>query len=335
MFLSKRKNGFYYIYFDDIEGKRKAVSTKSKIKKEAIKFLSSFKLNLEEKQNNRVNDILLKEFIWEYLKYSESMHTWKTTSTYKTTFNSLIEIVGNVKLSSITQNILSDFINSKLRNSSVYVARKDLINLKASFNWGKNNNYILTNPANCIKRIIPPQKLPLFFSKEEFSSLLEVIDDEEFKSFVVFAVMTGMRRNEIIYLQWSQIDESRQQVMLDNQVFITKSKKVRVVYLNKIAMEILARKNRTSSFVFTFNDKPFKEDYVTKHFKAYIKKLNVNQKLHLHNLRHTHASWLVQSGVPILNVSVLMGHADLKTTQIYSHLRDSDLKKNTAELINY
>ena len=71
--------------------------------------------------------------------------------------------------------------------------------------------------------------------------------------------------------------------------------------------------------------------YLSQMMGEYIEAAEINPKLNFHSLRHTFASWLVQKGVSIYEVSKLLGHADIKTTQIYAHLRSDDLKKCCGE----
>lgn len=65
-----------------------------------------------------------------------------------------------------------------------------------------------------------------------------------------------------------------------------------------------------------------------------MRKTSLNFKLNLHSLRHTFASWLVQRGVSIYEVSKLLGHSDIKITEIYSHLRAEDLRTSVNQLSN-
>ena len=70
----------------------------------------------------------------------------------------------------------------------------------------------------------------------------------------------------------------------------------------------------------------FNNDYVTKNFKKAVRKAELNDKVHFHTLRHSFASRLVQRGASIYVVKELLGHTDVTTTQIYSHLEQSNLK---------
>ena len=93
-------------------------------------------------------------------------------------------------------------------------------------------------------------------------------------------------------------------------------------------MQILNKRETCSdgSLVFTTNNEKFNQVHVSQRFKKYVLKSKLNPSLRFHSLRHTFASWLVQKGVSIYQVSKLLGHSDIKTTQIYAHLRNEDLQ---------
>ncbi|MHB9012514.1 MAG: tyrosine-type recombinase/integrase [Ignavibacteriaceae bacterium] len=334
MFLSKRK-GIYQIYYEGSNGKRTSVSTKTKYKSEALNYLSEFSNKIKEDNRKGFISISLKDFRFEYLKYSESYHTWRTTLTYKTTFNSLLDYFGNVPLTELIKKKIEEYIQYKIRNVSLYCARKDLINIKASLNWGLQNNYLIENPSKDIKRIKTPEILPKFFSKVEFQKLLDIIDKTDLKDLVIFAVNTGLRQSELLNLRFKQINFNDKSVILDNQGHITKSKKVRTVPLNDIALNIIHKRyaGDLNNVVFTLEGSPIKQDFIVHKFKKYVRLAEINPKLNFHSLRHTFASWLVQKGVSIFKVSKLLGHADVTTTQIYAHLNNEDLK-GSVDLLN-
>ncbi|MFZ1288897.1 MAG: site-specific integrase [Melioribacteraceae bacterium] len=334
MYLSKHKSGIYYIYYNSSDGCRSKVSTKTKNKKDAVKVFKSFNIN-SIKKNKIPSSIKLKDLIWKFLIYSENYHTWKTTLQYKTTFNFLIKFLGNVSISAIKTFQIDEFVQHRIRKVSLHAGRKDLINIKAAFNWGTKMEIIESNPAKNLKRINPPEKLPMFFTKDEYDKLIEVIDNPILKSIVEIAVNTGMRQMEILSLRWSQVNLKDNFVILNNQNHITKGKKVRTIPLNNKCINVFEEllKSKTCEFIFNLNGKQIKQDYVVKNYKRYLKKVEINPKLNFHSLRHTFASWLVQKGVSIYQVSKLLGHADIKTTEIYAHLRAEDLRES-VEMLN-
>jgi len=327
MFLSKRKNGIYYIFYDKQNGNKTCKSTGTKLKSEALKFLSRFELELSKRVELNYKQISLKNFAFQFLKHSESIHSTKTTRDYKQTFIFMQRYFNNPNLETLTTKQINEYLQQRIEFSSIYQGRKDLINLKSAFNFAVKNNYILSNPCNAISRIKTPEKQPLYFSKVELDKFLLSIDNDDFKDLVLLATNTGLRQMELLTLTKEQIDLNSGIITLDNRTHITKSRKIRVIPLNATAKEILS-KRITLTPIFTFT-----ADKTIKLMQKYREKAEIRNELSFHSLRHTFASWLVQKGVPILNVSKLLGHSDVKTTQIYAHVSNSELM-NSVEMLN-
>ena len=68
------------------------------------------------------------------------------------------------------------------------------------------------------------------------------------------------------------------------------------------------------------------ESYLTHKFTDYARVAGLKRKLHFHSLRHTYASWLVQSSTPLAEIQKLLGHSSVVTTQIHSHLEEEHLR---------
>ncbi|MCH7963152.1 MAG: site-specific integrase [Bacteroidetes bacterium] len=337
MYLSKRINGYYYIYYKDKYGKHQGISTKSKLKSDALEFLTNFKSELKKKEHQKVIPILLDAFRKEFLKHSEAIHSPKTTKTFITTFRYLQEFLGNISLAEIKEKDIKAYIDNRITSASVYQARKDLINLSSCFNWSISEGYILTNPCKNVPKVKVPQKMPVFFSRKEFNKLLEVIDNQDLKDLITFAVNTGCRQMELLTAEWNQVNFEQSLLILDNHNHVTKSKKIRSIPLNKTAVEVLLRRKELNSYnqnIFIHKGRALIPKRVQNNFRIYIKVAGLNPKLNFHSLRHTFASWLVQMGVSIYEVSKLLGHSNIKTTEIYSHLRTEDLMKSVNLLNN-
>jgi len=336
MFLSKRSNGFWYIFYENRYGKRTCLSTKSKLKSDALKFLSNLQDELRSRKSERMIPISLSDFRFHFLKYSESIHSEKTTKVFKTTFKFLINYFGNLQLQDLTINKINDFLQYRLNTSSIYAARKDLINLSSALSKAVIENYLLENPCKKIKRIKIPEKQPLFFTEPDYQVLLKSIDVPIFRDLIGFAVNTGLRQMEILTLEWNQVNFIHNYIILDNRNHTTKSKKIRTIPLNLSALQILVRRkqSRISELIFTVNGTMLKQQFISRTFKKYVLKSGLNSKLNFHSLRHTFASWLVQRGVSIYEVSKLLGHSDVRVTEIYSHLRTEDLMRSVNLLNN-
>lgn len=336
MFLSKLSSGIYHIYYVQSNGKKTKVSAKTKIKSEALKFMVSLQRQLEEneKKSNLI-EIKLKRFIFEYLKTAETALTDKTMECYKCTLKSFLNFTGDVDLLEINVQKVQRYLHNKVVKSSVYQARKDRICLSSAFNWAVKNSYLESNPCEDIPQFRIPEKQPFYYSYTDYDNLLNVIDNQDIKDIVVFAVNTGLRQMELLKLQWAQIDFENKYVILDNRLHLTKGKRVRTIPLNSKALEVLKSRyvNTTSKNVFLFQDHVMTQDFISRQFKKYVISAKLNNKLNFHSLRHTFATWLVKKGAPIYEVSKLLGHANIKTTEIYSHINPEDLR-GSIDLLN-
>jgi len=178
--------------------------------------------------------------------------------------------------------------------------------------------------------------MPVFFSREDFNKLISVIDNQDLKDLIIFALHTGCRQMELLTAEWNQVDFERYLLILDNRNHITKSKKIRSIPLNKTAIEVVLRRKEINSYnqkIFIHKGRELIPKRVQNNFRKYIKEASLNPKLNFHSLRHTFASWLVQRGVSIYEVSKLLGHSDIKITQVYAHLGEQDLRNSVDKLI--
>lgn len=333
MFLSKRSNGIWYIHFKDEAGKSRSVSTREKRKSDAVQFLRMFKQSEHEKRR-RVQHITLSDFKKEYLEYSKSIHTPNSRASAKSCLNEFQNIIGDKLLSQITIKDVEHFIAIK-RKKSAHTARKHFVTVSAAIKKAVDWNYIAVNPFNKVTKPKLPEVPPLFFTKSDFQKLLSVIDNENFKQFVTVAVLSGLRLSELINLKWDAIDLIGKIIHVKNtEEFTTKSKKIRQVPMNESLYRIFAGRKETAvtELVFHRNMRTLCRHYVSKKFKGYVKASGVNPKLHFHSLRHTTASWMVQSGVSLYVVQQILGHSSIKVTEKYSHLEPTQLNDAMSKI---
>jgi len=104
--------------------------------------------------------------------------------------------------------------------------------------------------------------------------------------------------------------------------------------MNDKVLNLLTGLPKQGDYVFSIQNGE-KPNYkrISKHFKRYIIETGLNEKFTFHSTRHTFASHLVQSGVSLYKVSKLLGHSNLKTTEIYAHL-DTDTLHDVVRLLD-
>lgn len=189
--------------------------------------------------------------------------------------------------------------------------------LKTMFNLAVDWGYMADNPAAKVK-----------LYSEKGNEKERVLTDEEqvrlldacppwMRPIILCAVHTGMRRGEVLSLRWDHVDFDKLTIRVDK----TKSGKPRFIDIGATLLKLLLRQrveHPKSEFVFP-NDrtgKPFVG--VWKAFHAALKAASITG-CRFHDLRHTFASRLMESGADIITVRDLLGHHDVRITQRYTH----------------
>ncbi len=332
MFLAKdNKSPFYQIvYF--VEGKRTKKSTKKKTKAEALKVLKQFEKPVVRKTVNKI--IHLSKFREEYLEYSSQSKTKSYLKSICLSFRQLTLFTGDVPLNHLSTRILDQFITSTYSRSKA-VAGLYYRTLKAAFSKAVVWEYITDNPFKKIKAPKQVESFPIFITKVELRTIVDNTEHEFIKDIIITGFYTGMRLSELTNMNWSWVDFNQNLLTVKNSNnFTTKSRKERIIPIHQRVKDILVRRystNGKSTFTFYRNSGiKLNEDFVSKQFKKAVRSANLNDNIHFHSLRHSFASALVQRGVSLYAVKELLGHENIKTTQIYSHLQ----RENLSQAVN-
>jgi integrase len=347
MFISKSSSGYYYVWFMDQRGKRKKVSTRCKRKGDAFRFLQHFREE-EYERIQKTKRILLSSFAQEYLQYAKSNLAQRTLNIHKFALNRFISLVGDIPMVSVTprhfdqyKTFRSNMTNGLRSNNSQLVkpitVNIDLRALRACFSTAVRWQLIPKNPFSGLKHMFVPQQSPVFCTKQDVERLLATINENWLKEIIVFAILTGMRRGEIVNLRWTDVNMQRRTILVaTNPTFTTKQGRRRVIPLNDTAFYLLqSRQGKgASDYVFTLNDKKIFDAWITHAFKKAVRTAKLeDDRIHFHSLRHTFASWLVQDGVSLYEVQLLLGHSSSRVTEVYSHLQP-EMRHDTVNRIH-
>ncbi len=327
MYLSKnKKSGIYYIYFRKSDGKKMRYSTRTKLKKEALKFLTTFEKELQNRKPSNI--ITLGELRKKYLASIEVTHAKSSYRHSRKCIERLIEFIGeDVNINEIKKERVESFILDIFKRAP-HSASLHLRHLKATFNKSIDWNYLKENPFRGVKLRIPENN-PVFINKEELQLIVDREGNTTLKQIYLFAFYTGLRRSEILNLTWQNIDMDNKLIKVKNtDTFSTKSGRPHVLPMAKMVEDILNALNKiNSSYIFNNNGEKFNPTYLTKSFKKCVRLSGLDDKIHFHTLRHSFASNLAQRGVNLYVIQKLLNHSKITTTQIYSHLLTENLEK--------
>ncbi|TAK27033.1 MAG: site-specific integrase [Myxococcaceae bacterium] len=177
-----------------------------------------------------------------------------------------------------------------------------------------------------------------FLLVEESHRLLQDRSEPFWVDLARFAVRTGLRRGELMALDWSRIDLARKQVEVRASIVrgvheLPKTHRVRHVPLTDDVVAMLAPRVQGHGLVFPGVDgRPLSQTAMLHGIRRLCRRTGLRQ-IGWHALRHTFASQLVMEGVPLLTVSRLMGHTTVKMTERYAHLAPSHLAEAVPVLL--
>ncbi len=216
--------------------------------------------------------------------------------------------------------------------------------------WAFDQGHLASNPLQAVRLPKRTRKVPEFLMPSELERVLSAIDahvdllkpgghvrDNEvlwLKDFILVAVGTGMRLSEVCSIRWSDVDfESGFVTVRNTETFTTKSGHERRIPLVGDALAVLERRHaerldNLDGPALTYGDgRPIVPGYASKRFKKFVRLAKVPERIKFHSLRHTCASWLTMKGVSPAIIQQVLGHADISTTMMYSHLAPDVMKR--------
>ncbi len=168
-------------------------------------------------------------------------------------------------------------------------------------------------------------KLPLVLSREDVIKMIDSANNLKHKLVIMFLYYAGLRLDEVRNIKWSDIDIDRETIHIKT----AKGDKERVVFLHKRLIEplrLFGMKEAGPIFISQRGAK-YNKRTIQQIIKSASKKAGIKKNVTPHTLRHSFATHLLESGADIRYIQQLLGHKDLKTTQIYTHVANKDIKK--------
>jgi len=220
------------------------------------------------------------------------------------------------------------------------IARK-LACLKSFFKYLLKNNFIDDNPADYVSSPKIPKKLPNFLYEDNIKNIIEFFNQpDDFEKSRERAILetlysTGIRVSELVNLNLKDIN-----LEAGTAIVFGKGKKERIVPLGSKCIEalkifikqrnqLLNKLNKTEKALFiNKNGNRLTDRGIRYIFDKHIKKLAEIEKVSPHTIRHTFATHMLNNGCDIRIVQEILGHSNLSTTQIYTHISKKKLKSD-------
>lgn len=280
----------------------------------------------------------------DYLRYLliDKNYSKNTIDSYNIDLEKFTQYFKNNDIKKITSDNLKEYIkylnNQNLNEKSI---SRNISCLKSFYKYLVIEKIVKTNVADVLYMPKIQKSLPNILSPNEVDKLLNINLKDSFsyrnKAMLELMYSSGLRVSELVDLKLQNIDFSEDIVRI-----FGKGSKERIVPIGDYAKEYLEKyineyrntmfKNGINEYVFLNNhgNKMTRQGFF-KIIKQLAKEKNINKDISPHTLRHSFASHMLKYGADLRTIQELLGHSDISTTQIYTHITNEELKHNYEE----
>ena len=236
----------------------------------------------------------------------------------------VLPIYSRVKLETITRFRLSRWLEHlQDKGLSPATCNRALFLVKYIFNCARRWGFLGESPASNVSVLPEREFQERYLSAEEARRLLRALDEEKIQQSaqaVKLLLFTGARKSEILAARWKNVDMVRRILTVP----LSKSGKKRHIPLSDAALQVLESIPRSSEWLFP---SPRKNSHIRSIYLAWDRaRTKAGLKdVRLHDLRHSFASFLVNSGCSLYEVQKILGHQNPKVTTRYAHLAQESL----------
>ena len=274
----------------------------------------------------------------DYLKFERKLSK-NTILSYKNDLNDLY-LYFNEDIINNNDSEMTKYIYS-LKELNARSLAHHITVINSFYEFLISEEIIQINPCEGIKAPKLPNKLPNYLTKDEVDKLMNINLETPYsyrnKAMFELLYATGLRVSELVSLKFNDIDLNNDFVRV-----IGKGSKERIVPVSDLAIKWLSiylnqyrpiiLKNRDSEYLFISNAlKSITRQGFFKIIKQEVKRAGINKDVSPHVLRHSFATHLLNHGADLRVIQELLGHSDISTTQIYTHLVNEKIKKDYEE----
>ena len=283
----------------------------------------------------------LSEVIVSFLDYLmiDKKYSNNTIASYKQDLDKFNNYLNDPHIKNITESDIKSFLHdlSSKDVSKASIAR-NISCIKSFYKYLIIENIIESSPLNNISIPKKEKKLPNTLSIESIDKLLnfELKDKYSYRNKAIIEIMyaSGLRVSALINLKITDVD-------IENAVLRAKGKGSKeriiplgdyalaatVIYIESFRQSFLKSKSSEYLFVNNFGNKISRQG-IFKMLKKLAITLNIKEDFSPHTLRHSFASHLLDGGADLRSIQELLGHEDISSTQIYTHIAKGKIKEN-------
>jgi len=230
------------------------------------------------------------------------------------------------------EQITEDDVKLYISDNLSHRASTSIILFLAAIKYAYSN-ILKRDVTRDIRRPKREKKTPVVLTKNEIKKLIGIIDTKKSKLMVTLIYATGMRVSEIVNLKVSNLDFDDK----IGHIRQAKGRKDRIFNIPqflfiKLEKQAEDQKRANQEYLFSGPKGRLSTRNIQKIVKKAANRADIKKDVHCHTLRHSFATHLLENNVDIRKIQELLGHADLSTTQIYTHVSTEELKKIKSPL---
>lgn len=283
-------------------------------------------------------DQYIEEFI-EYIRFERNYSDY-TELNYTIDIELFSEYIKTKKLNykNLIYKDIQIYITylKEIKNLKPTSINRHLSSLRSFYNYLLKEKVVLSNPFKLVSSQKKEKKLPNYMKYSEFEALVDVCDETNLgirnRALVELLFATGARIGELINIKLQDINFSNKEIKLKgkgnkericffnsySEIYINK-------YINTSRLELLNGKTSDRLFINHIGGN-LTDRGVRDILDKMIKRASINTKITPHSFRHTFATMLLNEGCDLKSVQELLGHVNLSTTSIYTHLTNDRIK---------
>ena len=249
-----------------------------------------------------------------------------------------LDAMGVCRPEDVGPDALSDWLRQmSMANRTATTQKRRLVAARGLFKWLRKEKWIQEDPARALSIPKVGRPLPSLLSLEEIQGLLAAADGhavERDRALVMLLYGAGLRVSEVVNLEMNGIDLQAGFIRARG-----KGDKERVVPIAGPVIEHLHMylrdgrprllRGHATELVFPgrSGDRPLTRQAVFKNLRKLACKAGIDREISPHKLRHAFATHLVRGGADLRSVQIMLGHADLRTTEMYTHVDDEHIRE--------
>ena len=283
-----------------------------------------------------MNNNLIDQFIDYY--WLTSGASKNTLSAYRSDLNIFSKWLNQTPFTSVDKKLVQEYFSyRKKSNLSAASQSRILTCLHSFFQYLLNNQKMTYDPTEQMDYPKLEKKLPIFLNIQEVENLMEVpntnsIYGQRDRAMLELLYSCGLRVSELIGLSYHNLNLKEEFVRVHG-----KGNKERMLPLGEVAIDFLDQYEKNSRTVLLKNgqcDSYFlsnRGSAMTRQnffyiIKSYAATAGIDKPISPHSLRHAFATHLVQMGADLRSVQLMLGHSDISSTQLYTHIQNAQLK---------